>query len=310
LAKIPAERPQTAFAFASALRGQSEGIGALYRRAFALYSEYFPKFLRLSFIAHLPVIGTSILISALFIADKYLPRGGMPQKVAMISAMVIVGLLQMIAYLVAGGVISGVTAVIITQLTAAPLRPVKLREAVAVLRKRWRAFLRTMIRVTLWIFLGFILLIIPGLIVMVRYSLYAPVVLIEGLQGKAAMKRARELASRSWKTIIVVSILQFLIPIVVSFFVGRIRVGINVEKDTLAHRIYQQFLGLVNIFVVPLMSIVPALLYIKMRQLGGESLTAALAQIEEGGEKRSAWQQRMRTRLSLHTPTSQKTPTN
>ena len=310
LAKNPAERPQTAFAFASALRGQSEGVGALYRRAFSLYSEYFPKFLRLSVIAHLPVIVTTILISALFVADKYLPPGGMPQKVAMISVTVIVGLLQVIAYMVASGVISGVTAVIITQLTAAPLRPVKLREAFAVLRKQWRPFLRTMIRVTLRIFLGCILLLVPGIIIWIRYSLYAPVVLIEGLTGKAAMKRARELASRSWKTIIVVSILQLIIPMVVSFFVGRIKVGINVEKATLAHRIYQQFLGLINIFVVPLISIVPALLYIKMRQLGGESLTAALAQIEAGGEKQSAWQQRMRTRLSLHTPTSQKTPTN
>ena len=311
LAKNPAERPQTAFAFASALRGQSEGVGALYRRAFSLYSEYFPKFLKLSFIAHIPVIVTTILMSGLFIADKYLPRGGgMPQKIAMISAMVIVGLLQIVAYMVASGVISGVTAVIITQLTAAPLRPVKLRHAFAVLRKRWRPFLRTMIRVTLRIFIGCILLLIPGLIIWVRYSLYAPVVLIEGLTGKAAMKRARELASRSWKTIIVVSILQLMIPMVVSFFVGRIRVGVNLEKLTLAHRIYQQVLGLVNIFVVPLISIVPALLYIKMRQLGGESLTAALAQIEEGGEKQSAWQQRMRTRLSLHTPISQKTTTN
>ena len=311
LAKNPYERPQTAFAFASALRGHSEGISALYRRAFSLYSEYFPKFLKLSFIAHLPVIVTTILITALFIAEKYLPRnGGMAQKVAMISAVVIVGLLQVIAYMIASGVISGVTAVIITQLSAAPLRPVKLREAFAVLRKRWRPFLRTMIRVTLRIFLGCILLLIPGLVMWVRYSLYAPVVLIEGLTGKAAMKRARELASRSWKTIIIVSILQFMIPMVVSLLVGRIRVGINVEKDTLAHRIYQQVLGLVNIFVVPLISIVPALLYIKMRQLGGESLNAALAQIEEGGEKQRAWQQRMRTRLSLYTPTSQKTPTN
>jgi hypothetical protein len=49
---------------------------------------------------------------------------------------------------------------------------------------------------------------------------------------------------------------------------------------------------------------VPALLYLKMRQLGGEPLSAALAQIEEGETERSEWQQRMRSRLSLHTPTS------
>jgi hypothetical protein len=44
-----------------------------------------------------------------------------------------------------------------------------------------------------------------------------------------------------------------------------------------------------------------------MRQLGGEPLSAALTQIEEAENKQSAWQQRMRTRLSLHTPISQKT---
>ena len=72
---------------------------------------------------------------------------------------------------------------------------------------------------------------------------------------------------------------------------------------------YRQVLDLANIFVVPLISIVPALLYVKMRQLGGESLNAVWAQIEEGEQKQSAWQQRMRTRLSLHTPTSHRTTT-
>ena len=54
------------------------------------------------------------------------------------------------------------------------------------------------------------------------------------------------------------------------------------------------------------MSIVTALLYLKMRQLRGETLTTALAQIEEADDRLSNWQQRMRTRLSLPTPRSQK----
>jgi serine/threonine protein kinase len=307
LAKDPAERPATAFAFASALRGQTEGIGALYRRAFSLYSEYFPKFLKLSFIAHIPVIVTTILMIGLFLAHHYLPRGGLVQRIALVSSMAIVGLAQILAYMVSSAVISGVTAVIITQLTAAPLRPVELRVAFGVLKRRWRAFLKTLIRVTLRIFLGSLLLIIPGIIIWIRYSLYAPVVLIEGLEKKAAMQRARQLASRSWRTVIIVSIIQILIPMIVSFLVGRIRVGINVPRATLTHQIYQQILGLANIFVVPLISIVPALLYIKMRQLGGEPLSAALAQIEEGEADRSKWQQRMRTRVSLHPPTTNKT---
>jgi serine/threonine protein kinase len=303
LAKNPAERPPTAFAFASALRGQTDGVGALYRRAFSLYSEYFPKFLKLSFLAHIPVIVTTFLMIGSFLAEHYLPRGTVLNRVALVLT-IITALLQIVAYTVSSAVISGMTAVIITQITAAPLRPVELRVAFGVLKKRWRPFLKTVFGVTLRIFLGSLLLVIPGIVIWIRYSLYAPVVLIEGLEKKAARLRARELASRSWRTIIVVSILQLVIPITVSLLVGRVRVGFNIPRQSVWAQVYQQLLGLANIFVVPLISIVPALLYIKMRQLGGEQLSSALAEIEEGEGERSKWQQRMRTRLSLHTPTS------
>jgi serine/threonine protein kinase len=304
LAKDPDHRPQTAFAFASGLRAQAEGIGALYRRAFALYSEYFPKFLKLSLIAHIPVIVTTLLLIGLELVEASQPKGWGFTRIAVIVALVIVVLLQIAAYFVAAAGISGMTAVIVTQLTAAPLRPVELRTAFAVLKRRWKPFLKTSVRVTLRIIIGYVLLIIPGLVMTIRYALYAPVVLIEGLEKKAAMRRARQLASRSWRTIIIVSILQFVIPMAVSVLVGRISIRFSGEgkplKSSLEHQIYQQLSGLVNIFIIPLMSIVPALLYLKMRQLGGESLADALAQIEEAEDRNSGWQQRMRTRLTFH----------
>ncbi len=304
LSKKPEDRPQTAAAFASSLRAQADGVGALYRRAFALYSEYFPKFLRMSLIAHIPVIISTVLLIGVELAEKYVPKGGMGTKALFICAMVLVGLLQVAAYFVASAAISGMTAIIVTQLSVAPLRPVELHSAFTILKKRWKPFLKTAIGVTLRIVIGFILLVIPGLIMTMRYALYAPVVLMEGLEKKAARRRARELASRSWRTIIVVSLLQFLIPMAVSLFIGRTRIvfGGHAARSSPSAQISQQLLSLVNIFVVPLMSIVPALLYLKMRQLGGESLADALAEIEEADDQRSAWQQRMRTRLSLHTP--------
>jgi serine/threonine protein kinase len=311
LAKAPSERPQTAFAFASSLRGQAEGIGALYRRAFALYSEYFPKFLKLSFFAHIPVIIVSTLMTALVIAERVFPPTGLAQKVVLISFMVIVGLLQIVAYFLTSAMISGVTAIIVVQLSIAPLRPVKLRHAVAVLRKRLRPFLNTMVRLMLRLIIGYVPLVVPGLIMSVRYALTAPVVLIEGLEKKAALRRSRELGSRSWRTVIIVSILQILIPMCVSLLVGRIRIGVgsNEHGSSTGHLIWQQVTSLVNILIVPLISIVPALLYLKMRQLGGETLSAAMAQMEEVDAARSKWQQRMRTRLSLHTPVSGRTST-
>ena len=72
-------------------------------------------------------------------------------------------------------------------------------------------------------------------------------------------------------------------------------------------KVTAQFSSLTTIFVMPLMSIVPALLYLKMRQLGGETLNDAVAEIEEVDGERSNWQQRMRTRLTV-TPQN-RTPT-
>ena len=307
LSKQPEDRPQTAAAFASSLRAQAEGIGSLYRRAFALYSEHFPSFLKLSLIAHVPVFFTMTLLIVFELLENAQPRGLSVGRVLVICGLAIAGLLHIAANFVTATTISGMTAVIVTQLSLAPLRPVELRLAFALLRRRWRPFLKTSLLVTLRILIGFILFVIPGIVIAIRYSLYAPVVLMEGLEKKAARQRARALASRSWRTIIIVSVLQFLIPLVGSALLGKLTVvtntesGIHLANRSMGHQIYQQLTALINIVIVPLVSIVPALLYLKMRQLGGENLTEVLAQIEEADEKRSQWQQRMRTRLSFHT---------
>jgi hypothetical protein len=288
------------------LRAQADGIGALYRRAFALYSEYFPKFLKLSLLAHIPVVLTTILLIGFQLAEDAQPKGLGAVRVLLICGIVISAILQVASHFLAAASISGMTAVIVTQLSLAPLRPVELRLAFAVLKRRWRPFLKTSIRITLRIVIGFILLVIPGIVMTIRYALYAPVVLLEGLEKKAAMRRARALASRSWRTVIIVSLLQFLIPMLFSALIGRLTVvkqtetGLHVANRSTSGQIYQQLTGLISIVILPLMSIVPALLYLKMRQLGGEDLTDTLTGIEEADDQRSAWQQRMRTRLSLH----------
>lgn len=344
LAKDPADRPQTAAAFANSLRAEAEGIGALYRRAFALYSEYFPKFLRLSLIAHLPVIIVVVLTVVLKLFEKPMWDSGTGGKVVVVTLTIVFGLLQMAAYFVAASTISGVTAVIVTQLAVAPLQPVELRTGFALLKLRWKPFLKTSIRVTIRQIIGFVLLVVPGIVVTIRYGLYAPVVLMEGLEKKAALRRARELASRSWRTVIIIMLLQIMIPMVVNGIIGRIGArdngdkvstssqasqtpdsrtdvqlntdnglqvatgkgktnserGLHISTSSSSGEIYKQVSGLINILIIPLAAIVSALLYLKMRQLGGEPLSAALEKVEEIDIGRSEWQRRMRTRLSFH----------
>jgi serine/threonine protein kinase len=297
LDKDPVARPQTAAAFANALRANADGLGALYRRAFALYTEYFPEFFKLSLLAHIPLILLTVAMLALRLSQ---PRMG---KLPFAIGVGLIGLLQIPTSFVTASIISGVTAIIVTQLTLAPMKPVELRAAFKVLRSRWRPFLRTGIRVSLRILLGFVLLVIPGIVMAARYLLWAPVVLLEGLEKKEALKRSRALGSRSWRTIIVAMLIQFLVPAMVGALIGALTGATGTHgKASIQVKITGQLSALINIFILPLLSIVPALLYLKMRQFGGETLNDVMTQIEEVEGARSNWRQRMRTRLPVNTP--------
>jgi hypothetical protein len=213
------------------------------------------------------------------------------------------GLLQIPATLFAAWMISAVTAVIVTQLAAAPLKPVELRIGFDVLRQRWRPFLRTGLMLFLRILIGWILFVIPGFVMTIRYLFWAPVVLLEGIQGKHALKRARQLASRAWWTVIIVCIFQLITPSIVNILMVRL-LGINhAVKVGRGIKVTGQFTSLTTIFVMPLMSIVPAMLYLKMRQLGGETLGEVMSHIEDAEGTHSKWQQRMRSRLTVTPPT-------
>src|SRR2546423_2382124 len=135
LEKDPAARPQSASAFANAMRANADGLGVLYRRAFALYSEYFPKFLRLSLVAHIPLIILTLILAALVLAQPRL------SKLAFGIAAGCVGLLQIPATMFAAWIISSVTAVNFVQVGAAPPQTVEARNWVGIFLQRWGPFL-------------------------------------------------------------------------------------------------------------------------------------------------------------------------
>ncbi|HVG35902.1 MAG TPA: serine/threonine-protein kinase, partial [Pyrinomonadaceae bacterium] len=119
MAKDPAERPANAAAFASALRANTDGIGSLVRHAFALYVEYFPTFLRISLLAHAPVI----LLALLLLTYDFAEMRQWAPKVVLIPVLVLLSLFSFVINFLAPSVISGMTVLIVMQLIIAPLRP-------------------------------------------------------------------------------------------------------------------------------------------------------------------------------------------
>lgn len=302
LAKNPDERPASAAGLASALRASSEGTGTLLRKSFAIYSEHFPPFFRLSLVAYLPVI----VLTVFLMVNDWLKSETLFSPLTGKVAGVIIGLLLFFARFVASSVITGVIIRFVTQLYVAPLRPIKLRSGLAALKKKLRSLLLTTFRVGFFSIGGLCLLVIPGVVYFINSSLAAPVVMMENLSGRDAVRRSKALVKRARGTVIAIIVIQYVMPALVSSLImaaftnSKIMIKIGQTTD-LGSRAGAIISTLLNIFFIPLISTLTALLYLKARQLGGETLKEALSDFEEEETPHTRWQQRMRERL--HTPT-------
>jgi serine/threonine protein kinase len=305
LAKNPEERPASAAGLASALRASSEGTGTLLRKAFALYSEHFPPFFRLSLVTYLPVI----VLTFFLIVNDWLKSGMLFPPLAGKIASVIIGVLLVFANFLASSVINGVTIRFVTQLYVAPLRPVKLRTGLAALKRKLRPLLLTTLMVGFFSVVGLALLVIPGAIFFINSSLAAPVVMMENLKGLAAIRRSKALVKRARGTVIAIILIQYVMPALASSLImsalGNSQIVIRVGRGTdFTSRAGAMIGTLLNIFFIPLLSTLTALLYLKVRQVGGETLKEALSEFEVEETPRARWQQRMRERVHISTHTT------
>jgi hypothetical protein len=282
LEKEPGARPQTATAFANALRANADGLGAHYRRAFAIYSEHFPTVLKVSLLAHIPVF-------VVFLGLLWARLAGVTGDELQLLPFAVLGGL---ASWVTASCISGAMAILVTQLSVAPLRPLRFRDSFAGLRAQWKPFLKTGGLVALRVVAGFILLFIPGLVLISRYLVWAPVVLLEGLQGSAALKRSAQLTKRSWRDAFLAMLFQLGVPAVVQSWLDMlISYDMRDRVGESGLELISQFAALSSVLVAPLVSIVPALLYLKMRQLGGEAISGTMLPLAGGGNPRR-WETR------------------
>jgi serine/threonine protein kinase len=295
LAKDPAARPPSAAAFASALRARAEGTGTLWRRTFALCSEHFPTFLRISVISYLPWLALLLLR---FGNDLLIHTGVMPSGAAQPVNITLRVLSDFISVL-CNVIIMGVIVPIIIQLIVAPLRPIQIRAAFAVLRRRLRPFITTAMLVLLLSFGGFVLFVLPFFVVAVLYALYPPIVIVENLKNWAALRRSQTLVRRAPGTAILIVLVQFAIPTVIALILGENSASFIVESPDFGARLLGRLTALLNILLLPLITISTVLLYLKTRQAGGETIKETLAQFEEEEAPRRKWQMRMRERLPM-----------
>jgi hypothetical protein len=298
LAKDPAQRPPTAAGFAAALRASWEGPSHLLRHAFALYSEHFPTFFKIALIGYAPFTLLALAnVLDLIDGSRFTQTQLMTFAISLFIAMVI---LLLFAYFF----VSAATVPVVVQLMIAPLRPVRIGTAMTALKRRWPVFALTSLLVLAMILLGSIVFVIPGVIAALVFGLYAPVAIMEQHGVWGTLRRSRMLSRRALGTVLVITLVQFALPVLVwkaavtTDFTLQFhddwspkQVGFNFSMSG-PSALYQ----LLNVFVTPLTAIMASLLYLKTRQAGGESLRDATEQFEALDIPRSKWQARMKTR--------------
>ena len=300
LAKDPVERPQSAAGFASALRAAWEGPTHLLRQAFALYSEHFPTFFKIALLGYAPFTLLALL-NLLNLVD-----GEQMSPLQLQFYAFAVFLTLVITLLFAYFFVSAATVPVVVQLMIAPLRPVRIGAAVAAIKRRWRIFAFTSLLVLAMILFGSVLLVIPGLIAAIIYGLYAPVAIMEQHGVGGTLRRSRILSRRSLATVLVITLIQFALPVLIWKATVTTDFTLQLNDDyspkqfgfnfSLSGRsaLYQ----LLNVFVTPITAIMVSLLYLKTRQAGGESLKDTSDQFEALDIPRSKWQARMKSRLT------------
>ena len=295
LAKDPAERPQSAAGFAAALRASWEGPGHLLRQAFALYSEHFPTFIKISLLGYAPFAVLALV--NLSDAQQLSPTQLMIYGIVLFVTMVIT---LLFAYFF----VSAVTVPVVVQLMIAPLRPVRISTGISALRRRWRIFALTSLLVMTLILFGSILFVIPGLIAATIYALYAPVVIMEDRGVGGTLRRSRTLSRRALLTVVLITLVQFALPVLVWRAAVTTNFTLQFNDDYSPKQVGFDFsmsglsglYQLLNVFVTPLTAIMASLLYLKTRKAGGESLRDTSDQFEALDIPRSKWQARMRSR--------------
>jgi hypothetical protein len=300
LEKNPEKRPSSAEAFASIFRARSEGPGVILRRGIMLYSEYFSKF----FLASLCVNAPLMLFEFLHAVNTEIDmRNLVPEETSFILELVL-SVLKLLAGFFGAAVFTAIAVRLVTQFLLAPLSTISIRQAFNSVKKRGHIFLTTSALVSLFGALGTKALILPGIIFMSLYALTMPVMMMEGLSTFAAMRRAQQLASRVWRTMLFIVILQFGVPLFISWSTG-LEIAAVAKMDNGNKKVFQDIGDftsiLLNLMVVPLTSIMTALLYLKARQAGGESVKETLNQFEEEENLKSDWQSRLHRSLKVKT---------
>jgi hypothetical protein len=139
-------------------------------------------------------------------------------------------------------------------------------------RPRLGAVIGVSILAGLGIALGFVLLIVPGLILLTLWSLIVPVIVLEGTPAMQAFGRSRDLVRGHAMGVFGVIVLAFLLLLGVTIVVAIILapIGNNGLRQSLSNLVS-------GVLTAPLYALVATVLYFRLRAASGDGTAPAVA---------------------------------
>ena len=239
--------------------------GELLDKTFSLYRQNFMLFFG---IAVIPQICVFVLLAAVTGLSNSAQRA---QSVTGAASFGIATLLSGLAYLIVVIVASGVTQAATTFAVSSLYleEPTSVSAAYARIQGLLGRTIYTMLEVGVRIVLGFFLFIIPGIIMLRRYSLAVPATVLERLKTKDAIKRSKYLSEGAGGRVLLVYVLLLALLWGISVGVAWLlasAIGVETLRTNFMARLFQQFVSvLIGAAVGPVMTVAFALLYYDQR---------------------------------------------
>lgn len=157
--------------------------------------------------------------------------------------------------------------------TAAEDSRASARDAIAVGLDVFPRLLPAIALVGLGVFGGFMLLIVPGVILAVRWMVVSQVVVVEGSGGSEALRRSFDLTrGRFWASFLVLFVLSLLAGVLSALVLAPLEYAAE-EADTMALSLVGQVIG--SVLTLPLVAVAYTLLYFSLITEKGGAATDA-----------------------------------
>lgn len=203
-------------------------------------------------------------------------------NIGVLGGLGIVSLLLFFVYVVAIMVIAIITIQVAQKLYLG--ESVSPKEMIKPAINRIAGYLWVNIIMSVLIFIGFLIFIIPGIILAIWYSFSEQVFVLENVRGYNALKRSKELVEGKWWAVLwrwlgpslfygiiigIVSVIVFILLIKIGFPETTFSDMMFPDKstnDTLS-TIFDSYQGILSIFTIPLFTIIGVILYNNLKSI-------------------------------------------